>query len=289
MRLHAFLLLWCLPMTPLAGAGQTLSPRDIVGCYDIRMGAWNPSTGQAPDSLRHLPPPRVSFDTLPLVRRAGGTAYAVSPAPGSRPSRHRYSFWGIEGDRVRASWSTGFVGVTLDLGRDGNLLSGFASTFTDVRPSQTYRAEVRAEPVSCDTPPEFPLSESQLLIRAVPLASGRWVELGNPLPTSEEITERSSEFSYILKGPAVGAFEGGDLVRASVNGDGLVEEIRVEYPPGTDFDSLIERLEVEMGVPGKRNPRARMPFLSWEDWLTSVTVTQIGDRIILMFVDPRLG
>lgn len=289
MRFHEFFLLCFLLMIPGPGAGQGLTPEQVLGCYDIQLGPWDQPDSLTFDSLRYQPPPRVEFDTVAFDPRSADTGpFLVRPAPGSRASRHRFTLWGIEGDSIRASWTTGFVGLSVTMVPEDGVLRGYALTVTDVEGSRRYRAEVVASPVSCSAPPEFPASESQWVVRKVDLGTGASVVLGEPLPEERHVSGKSSEFGYVFHGPAQGLFEGAILVKARVPGHEVVTQIRMEFPATMTLETLVERLEAEMGHAGIRHDVGGMVLVSWEDVTATLSVASSGDQLTVNLWDPRL-
>lgn len=290
LRFHDLLLLCLIPIASGSLAAQALTPREVMGCYDIRVGEWDYPGPEPLDSLRYHPPPRIEFDTIPLDRKYPGTgAFVVRPAPESRASRHPFAAWGIEGDTVRATWSTGFIGLTVSLTFEEDHLKGYALTFSDVVGNPRYRAEVEATPVSCSAAPDYPFSESQWVIRDVILFSGAVLSLGEPLPDSSYIIGKSSEFGYVLEGPAAGLFEGATLAKAGVPRHEVIETIRLEFPAGTDLDLLISKLAAAMGEPGHRYDLGEMQLVNWEDNTTTLSIAWTEGGVTINIYDPRLG
>jgi hypothetical protein len=111
-------------------AGESAQTRRIAGCYTTQMGSWSgplPPTGMP---VAHTPPAQFQLDTA--VVRVGSQALAVHPArlAGQRP--WAVATWVLRGpDSIIVVWTTGFVGVTLQLAVRQDSLIGHATTFHD--------------------------------------------------------------------------------------------------------------------------------------------------------------
>jgi hypothetical protein len=287
-RLFTVLIISWFPAT--AGA-QELSPRDIMGCYDLHFGKWEPELTRRFDTLRHLPPPRIEFDTAFVgLGNSGSRSRIVRPAPGSKASRHRFSGWEVVGDSIRVGWSTGYLGLRMVLAPAGEQLVGHAQTFSDAyrEGDRDFRSEVRAQPVQCSMSPTHPDSVSQFVPRSVSLSSGYELELGQPLPDSGLAREWASERSLSVRGTATGLFSGVEEIRAELSRSGVVQEIRLTFPEGTDVEALKRRLEEAIRpVPPAERENAVIRA-GWEDSITSLVLATHSGRVEVLIWDPRL-
>ena len=121
---------------------QDSLPRALIGCWTVSLEAWRPVMRLGADTIFSTPPKTIE---IPAVRgtasfEAGG--WIVRPAPGVRPSIHRFSYLVfVAPDSVRIVWTTGFSGLTMRLGLKGGSLRGTAETFWDFgRPPQVAQA-----------------------------------------------------------------------------------------------------------------------------------------------------
>lgn len=276
---------------PTAAAGQGPAPEDLMGCYDLRFGRWDPEPTARFDTLRHLPPPRIQLDTFHVESgNPRSHSRVIRPAPGSRPSRHRFSGWTMVGDSVQMGWSTGFLGLRMVVALRGGDLVGYAQTFSDayVEGDRDFRAEVRAVRVPCSAPPEHPESASRLVMRSVSLASGQELALGGPPPDSSLIQRWASDRTLVLRGTTHGVFEGAEEIRVELSRTGLVQEIRLRFPEGANIGSLRRRLEEAMGPAHFPYPENGLIRAGWEDVTTSLTLAAYDGRVEVLISDPRL-
>lgn len=119
------------PSRTLSAQGSSLTPqaRRLAGCYVARLGPWS---GPPRPSEAQTPPSEFELDTLPVQRR-GESRLTVRPMRLAQYSRIAY--WTPRGDdSVAIVWSTGFVGVKLQLVVRQDSLIGGATTFHDFHP-----------------------------------------------------------------------------------------------------------------------------------------------------------
>lgn len=270
---------------------QGLRPAEVRGCWDLQFGAWDPPPAQPLDTLRYLPPPRVELDTVPLSESGPESqSFIARPAPNSRGTRHRFSGWRIEGDSILAGWSTGYVGVRLHLGLEGDNLLGYAETFSDAyQPGDgDYRARVTAVRIPCSTAPDFPDAGSRFVLRSITLESGESIELGKPLPDRDLIESRRNNRTFVIRGPARGVFAGASEIRVEEARSGVIREIRLLFPPGTSAEELRTGLEEVMGGKGNLPSGNSVLLAGWEDVATSVSLAAYDGRVEVLIWDPRL-
>jgi hypothetical protein len=116
---------------------QPGEPRPIVAaCYQIELGSWPESartSGNGRETDWTRPPERVELLWRYLTER--GTPRGpllVRPLPPAPITPFRLQTWErLPSDSVAITWSTGFSGITLRLGRDGTSLRGTARLFDD--------------------------------------------------------------------------------------------------------------------------------------------------------------
>jgi len=122
--------------TPGFAQGDTLpaGARRFVGCYVVELGPWDqPLRGNEP---YHTPPDTVVLDSMQIESYPGIQGNRLHPHIEAL-TRYRTipARWRLVGtDSVRLSWSSGFVGVTIDLGWAAGDLTGHAEAFSDVIP-----------------------------------------------------------------------------------------------------------------------------------------------------------
>lgn len=224
---------------------QTPGPDVRVGCYAFTLVAPASWDGQRSDSIYYRPPPFVRF-----ARSSDGESgpHPIRVPEGSIPSPHRSGTWRVVGDTVRASWSTGFIGLGARLvAVEGGVLEGEAWPFTDVVGGPApERARIAGTPSPCADSVRYPLASVRRFARSVPLESGRELVLGEPPP--DGVTLDGNELRSIVTGDrAAGLF--GDAERLSVRLDrgGRVASIGLRYPSGHDLERLLDGLIARWG------------------------------------------
>ena len=249
------------------------------------------------DSLRlatFLPPPRVEFLSQPLhTGGPGQQRFVVQPAPGSRASPHRPASWWLDGDSVRASWSTGFEGVIVALGRDGEGLRGHASPVTDADVLPRPVSEAVATPVPCSEAPAYSLRASQLISRVIQLDRRDSLVLGGPVPDGVRTSTQDGTNELVVHARAIGAFKGASGLYVTLSRGKLIREVRVEFPRGIDGDSLVQALAVALVEAQRREavlgPDEWTRRHGWADWTTSVWIGRTSDGLATVTLsDPRL-
>ena len=86
---------------------MTDSALEFAGCYEIR---WEKDT---PTSFARSVPSHVWLSAVQLAMDSGqtGPAFVMRPAPSYRQSEYTDERWGLSGNRLILSWSTGFQGL----------------------------------------------------------------------------------------------------------------------------------------------------------------------------------
>lgn len=129
-------------------AAQGPAPPRLLGCYEVKLGAWQPALDLGPDTVFIQPP--VHFE---LLGDTGTSAmerarWLVRPAPRATPGRHRFSSWRLStADSVELIWTTGFSGLRIVVASATDTLRGRAETFWDFdRARQRAAAELVRAP-----------------------------------------------------------------------------------------------------------------------------------------------
>jgi hypothetical protein len=121
----------------------------LAGCYVVFLGEWLPKGDLGPDVTFSTPPEMIEFTLLPVSRGGREDVYVARPPAGTKGSIHSWSTWELTPDgTVSVRLSTGFSGLTIELGPDGQDLVGRAKTFWDF-PRISQWATVRATRGPC--------------------------------------------------------------------------------------------------------------------------------------------
>lgn len=104
-------------------------PASAAGCYALELGAWDPPRRREEEPLQTPP------SSFALLDSIGDAAFER----GQRIARPRIGLQGgsaswsrVGADSVRVAWTTGYVGVRLDLEVTPRGLEGTATAFSDV-------------------------------------------------------------------------------------------------------------------------------------------------------------
>lgn len=298
-ELHTRSLMMGLVLALACGRSQGSPPltvSDVVGCYDLRVADWKPRSSGGMDSLRlttFLPPPRVEFLSQPLhTGGPGKQSFVVQPAPGSRASPHWYASWWLDGDSIRASWSTGFEGVIVTLGRGGERLKGHASPVTDADVLPRPVSEAVATPVPCSEAPAYSFRASQLISRVIRLDRRDSLVLGGPVPDGVRTSSQEGTKELVVHDRAIGPFKGASGLYVTLSRGELIREVRVEFPRGIDGDSLVQALAVALVEAQRREavlgPDEWTRRHGWSDWTTSVRIGTSDGQATVTLIDRRL-
>jgi hypothetical protein len=126
-------------------------PTSFAGCYELKLGRWWP-WGFGEEDLYVTPPNRVQ---LLAEHGTGGFEQGellIRTIPRhERPSGSRESsFWSAKSqNQVMLTWTDGFVGVSLDLAKNGDQLSGWAHPHFDAVKLISRIAHVTARRITC--------------------------------------------------------------------------------------------------------------------------------------------
>ena len=201
------------PVQPVAAKPLVVWP-NVVGCWELRLGAWSPALMLGGDERIITPPSRVLIDSTVGTRPYERRNLLLRPAPGAAPSVHRYSWWNMgRGDSIQLRWTTGFSGVNMSLAHEGDTLRGLAATTWDFD-RQVQQADVTMWRVRCEA--DAPTLAGDSLGRNVPF---------NP---SMHVAERGTLRHYV--GGRGVARESWEVVRGR---DTLAIVARVESAAGS--------------------------------------------------------
>lgn len=126
-------------------------PTSFAGCYELKMGRWWP-WGFGKENVYVVPPNRIQLLAERGTRGFEQGELLVRTIPRQeRPSGSRESsFWSVESqNQVLLTWTDGFVGVSLDLAKSGDELSGWAHPHFDAVKLIPRIAHVTARRISC--------------------------------------------------------------------------------------------------------------------------------------------
>lgn len=107
----------------------------LAGCWAVKVGEFQ---GSKVDSGMTTIPTMVQLDTLPGKDFWGDrSGWLVRGHPGANGSRYREgNFAPVGRDSVRLSWSTGFVGLTIEVLATAQQMDGVATVWTDYNGQQ---------------------------------------------------------------------------------------------------------------------------------------------------------
>lgn len=141
--------------TALSAEPSQTAVLDFTGCYEIKLGRWIPwSYGEdtpvvtPPKKIELLPnrglegleKDRLLIRSLPAQQTVG------------RPPLHG-SFWAVLPNRkAQLTWTNGFSGVTLKVGKHGTDLHGWAHPHFDFPRLVPRTAHVTAKKIDCGIP-----------------------------------------------------------------------------------------------------------------------------------------
>jgi hypothetical protein len=206
------------PMRPLAT--PLAEWPDVVGCWELRMGAWSPALMLGADERIITPPSRVLIDSTIGTRPYERRNLLLRPAPGAAPSVHRYSWWNMgRADSIQLRWTTGFSGVNMSLAHEGDTLRGVAETTWDFD-RQVQQADVTMWRVRCEA--------------GAPTLAGDSLRRNVPFNPSMHVAERGSLRHYV--GGRGLAREWWELVRGH---DTLAIVARVESAAGSGTPLIV--------------------------------------------------
>ena len=263
----------------------------LAGCYDLELGPWKAPDALRSDSIDFEPPPRILLDSNLIREGPDSGRYPLRTAPRSVPSVHAMTAWQPMGhDTVSLVWSTGFVGLTAVLVRDGEVLRGQAETFTDVVPDTSATRTVVARPADCESPPPHPAWASRKLFRRIVSDEGDTVTLGVPFRRPDgKVTDRAGA-SVKVRGRW-----GTAKVRLDLEQGDTVTSISFYYPDGTDHARIARYFAQKLGPPtwqSESTPIPAMPntrprrITAWRARDTEFVIS--GEEQVIAWVrDPR--
>lgn len=130
---------------------KLLKPEAIQGCFELTLSPWFPDLKLGEDEEFITPPHRIQLFATKGTEGWEAEGYIVRPAPGIKPSVHRYTYWLPKGPKsLEIVFSTGLSGLVISVKTaDAQTLRGRAMTHWDfARKKQT--AEVIAHRVQCE-------------------------------------------------------------------------------------------------------------------------------------------
>jgi hypothetical protein len=129
---------------------RTVASSRVLGrCYHLRLSMWEPYMSLGEDSTYIQVPRVVQFTARPHDMPWGdANAMRLEPARGVGYSVHGPGAWHTASDSIYVVWTTGFSGVTADLGIRSDTLRGTATTFWDSGRAQ-QRARLTGVPIAC--------------------------------------------------------------------------------------------------------------------------------------------
>jgi hypothetical protein len=129
-----------------------LTPAPFEGCYQLKLGRWWP-WGFGEENAYVTPPSRIQLLGERGTRGFEQDKLLIRTVPHQdRPSGSRESsFWNTKSpNQVLLTWTDGFVGVTLDLGKSKDELKGWAHPHFDAPHFVPRIAHVTAQPIACE-------------------------------------------------------------------------------------------------------------------------------------------
>lgn len=132
-------------------AQVAVSPSSFAGCYELKSGRWWP-WGFGDENVYVTPPNRIQLLTERGTRGFEKDELLIRTIPRQeRPSGSRESsFWSAESqNQVLLTWTDGFTGVSLDLAKNGDELSGWAHPHFDAEPLIPRIAHIAARRITC--------------------------------------------------------------------------------------------------------------------------------------------
>lgn len=259
-----------------ASASGQLTEEDLLGCYDVTEGEWTEgrvaglmfSGGELltdTSSVRSEPiPSSLGLDSAysqipPRIRLGGpladttffGRAAQIIVPEGALPTPHAFMFWGVEGNSLRLSFSTGFHGVRARLEPDGGgNWAGASTTFSDNLPYRTWTRRVGLTAADCDAPPPVSSSVIRSVPGAVQLVGGATITLGEPLPESLGTLPRRSGALTVI-GRTEGLFGTTDSIAVAMDGArSRIARIQLIYVDAEMSSVIVPRLADAFGSPG---------------------------------------
>ena len=273
-----------------------LTEADLLGCYDVSAaGEWRlvESSQGSPYSERAaevLAGDSVFYGMPPRIRLAGpladaGDAWEIVVPEGAMPTRHRYTRYGVQGDTLTLSFSTGYTGAVARLGVAEEVAwMGHVRTFDDYTGLQWSR-RVDVTPVACDAPPPVPSSVMRTVPRAVQLVGGTTITLGEPLPESLETLPRRTGALTVI-GRTEGLFGTTDSIAVAVDdARGRIGRIQLIYLD-PDMSSVIEARLTEAFGPPTRGGGLDPAGIEWRNRVARVWLRR-GARLTVNLRDYR--
>jgi len=142
--------------TPKSLSPDAMQAASFAGCYQLHMGRWWP-WGFGDENHYVTPPSRIQL----LVERGthgfeqGELLIREIPLHGPQAESRESSFWQVRSaSELQLAWTNGFVGVTLDLKKNRDGLTGSAHPHFDAGTFVPRIAHVTAQRIACDAHPD---------------------------------------------------------------------------------------------------------------------------------------
>lgn len=131
------------PSWSQAGPRQSLTARDVSGCYELAFDSWADTTAWHGVPVHYLPPRRVLLDSTlrqRMFEMTGRAMYELRAAPGvAGPVSRDMSSWSfVSRDSISVGWSDGFTGTQMSFRVDGDTLRGRIGAFQDAINGQPF-------------------------------------------------------------------------------------------------------------------------------------------------------
>ncbi len=131
----------------------------FVGCYDLKLGRWWPwANGE--DTAFVTPPTHIELLSLRGIDGFENDFFLIRTVPSPKlvgSGRRVASFWQLKSKtQLTLTWTDGFVGVSLNLEKQGDELRGWAHPHFDSPRLVARTAHVTARKIPCTTSQENP-------------------------------------------------------------------------------------------------------------------------------------
>jgi hypothetical protein len=137
------------PQVRTETAAETEAAASFAGCYELRLGRWWP-WGFGKENAYVTPPSRIQLITERGAQGFEQDGYLIRPMKSPMTGRGGPSYWQVKSDeKIDLIWTDGFTGVTLEMEKHGNELSGRAHPHFDAVPLIPRTAKVTAQRIAC--------------------------------------------------------------------------------------------------------------------------------------------
>lgn len=289
-----------------ASVSAQLTEAYLSGCYDVAEGEWTEGRlgggfrtdmstvrmetvpgSQGLDSAFYQVPPRIRLAGPPEdTTYLGNVGQIIVPAD-AIPTPHLYMSHHVRNDTLRLVFSTGFHGVMAHLvPQSGGAWAGRANTHSDNLGERPWIRPIELTPVACDSPPPVPSSVMRSVPRAVRLAGGATIALGEPLPESLETMPRRSGALTVV-GRTEGLFGTTDSIAVAIDPyRGRIGRIQLIYLD-TDMSPVVEARISETYGPPTRSGEPESASRQWRNRVTRVWLGRGTTRFSVNLHDYR--